>query len=104
MDLRVAGKAGKDGSSSRGRGGPGVGPARAFSSLHRKGDGFPPALSEAAECRAFREGDALKVQLEIPKLKISLRYSVMRQLGGNGCASQLCLSKLGDLEQVTLPL
>ena len=51
-----------------------------------------------------REGDALKVQLEIPKLKISLRYSVMRQLGGNGCASQLCLSKLGDLEQVTLPL
>lgn len=29
---------------------------------------------------------------------------MIRQLGGNECASQLCLSKLGDLEQVTLPL
>lgn len=54
--------------------------------------------AELSEC------DALKVQLEILKLKISLRYSVIRQLGGNECASQLCLSKLGDLEQVTLPL
>lgn len=41
--------------------------------------------AELSEC------DALKVQLEILKL-ISLRYSVIRQLGGNECASQLWLS------------
>ena len=63
---RVAGKAGNVGGSSQGRGGPGTGPARAFTSLHRNGDGFPPALSEEAKCRALRE----RVMLSRPWLEI----------------------------------